>query len=227
MQVYKRLPHMGHAEETAVFVHTCPHLEHCKEISHVSLASPTGASSESINLVLTTFTPSNFPHCGHSFVNVGIADTFWSDLIDSCRCPRNLLSSPPAETKRLKAKLIYTGIRVKDLDRSVEFYTRLLGMKETGRTKVDMTKGETVGLVSEDGGHLLELNYYGKGSDFDIKYGVGEALDHLAFQVEDLEKALAEAKKAGYPVVLDMKTKNSRWTYIKDPNGIYVELFGK
>ncbi len=127
----------------------------------------------------------------------------------------------------MKAKLIYTGIRVKDLDKSVEFYTKLLGMKETGRTKVEATKGETVGLVSEDGGHLLELNYYGKGSEFDTKYGVGEALDHLAFQVDDLNKAIAEAEKAGYPVVLDMKTKTSRWTYIKDPNGIYIELFGK
>lgn len=127
----------------------------------------------------------------------------------------------------MEAKLIYTGIRVKDLERSVEFYTKLLGMKVTGRTKIVATKGETVGLVSEDGGHLLELNYYGKGSDFDTKYGVGEALDHIAFQVDDFKKALAEAEKAGYPVVLDMKTKSSRWTYIKDPNGIYVELFGK
>ncbi len=127
----------------------------------------------------------------------------------------------------MKAKLIYTGIRVKDIQKSVEFYTKVLGMKETGRTKIEATKGETVGLVSEDGGHLLELNYYGKGSDYDVKYGVGEALDHLAFQVDDLGAALAEAKKAGYPVVLDMKTKTSRWTYIKDPNGIYIALFGK
>jgi len=50
----------------------------------------------------------------------------------------------------MKAKLIYTGIRVKDMERSVEFYTRLLGMKVTGRTKVEATKGETVGLVSEE-----------------------------------------------------------------------------
>jgi lactoylglutathione lyase len=127
----------------------------------------------------------------------------------------------------MKARLIYTGIRVKDLERSVEFYTKVLGMKVTGRTRIEATKGETVGLVSEDGGHLLELNYYGRGSDYDVKYGVGEALDHLAFQVDDLKRALAEAEKAGYPVVLDMKTKTSRWTYIKDPNGIYVELFGK
>jgi lactoylglutathione lyase len=127
----------------------------------------------------------------------------------------------------MKARLIYTGIRVKDLDKSVRFYTKVLGMKETGRTKIHTTKGETVGLVSEDGGHLLELNYYEEGSDFDTRYSVGDGLDHLAFQVDDLNAALAEAAKAGYPVVLDMKTKTSRWTYIKDPNGIYIELFGK
>ena len=127
----------------------------------------------------------------------------------------------------MKAKLIYTGIRVKDMEKSIEFYTKVLGMKVTGRTKIESTKGETAGLVSEEGGHLLELNFYGKGSDYDTKYGVGEALDHLAFRVDDLPRALAQAEKAGYPVVLDMKTKTSRWTYIKDPNGIYIELFGK
>lgn len=127
----------------------------------------------------------------------------------------------------MKAKLIYTGIRVKDLEKSIEFYTKVLGMKVTGRTQIEATKGETVGLVSEEGGHLIELNYYGKGSEFDTSYAVGSGLDHLAFQVDDLGKALAEARKAGYPVVLDMKTRTSRWTYIKDPNGIYIELFGK
>jgi lactoylglutathione lyase len=127
----------------------------------------------------------------------------------------------------MKARLIYTGIRVKDLEKSVEFYTKVLGMKVTGRTKIEATKGETVGLVSEHGGHLLELNYYPKGTRFQTSYAVGDGLDHLAFQVDDLNEALAEAKKAGYPVVLDMKTRTSRWTYIKDPNGIYIELFGK
>jgi lactoylglutathione lyase len=127
----------------------------------------------------------------------------------------------------MKAKFIYTGIRVKNMQKSIEFYTKLLGMKVTGRTKIEATKGEVVGLVSEDGGHLLELNYYGKGSEFDTKYAVGDGLDHLAFQVDDLKKAISEAEKAGYPLVLDMKTKTSRWTYIKDPNGIYIELFDK
>ena len=125
----------------------------------------------------------------------------------------------------MKAKITYTGIRVKDLDKSIEFYTKVLGMKESGRGKVEAAKGETVGLVSEDGGHSLELNYYEKGTRFDTPYSVGEGLDHLAFQVENLDKALEEAKKEGYPMQLDMKTENSRWAYIQDPNGIWIELF--
>lgn len=152
---------------------------------------------------------------------IWVEATLWPDDLSSA-CQAAFFGE-----RAVKAKLIYTGIRVKDLDKSIDFYTKLLGMKVTGRTKIESTKGETVGLVSEDGGHLLELNYYGKGSAFDTKYASGESLDHLAFQVDDLKKALAEADKAGYPVVLDMKTKTSRWTYIKDPNGIYIELFGK
>jgi len=125
----------------------------------------------------------------------------------------------------MKAKLNYTGIRVKDLDKSVEFYTKLLGMKEVGRSKIEATGGEVVSFVSEDGGHSIEMNYYPPGSKFYANYTVGEGLDHLAFQVEDLDKALVEAAKAGYPAVLDIKGKTSRWAYIQDPNGIYIELF--
>lgn len=125
----------------------------------------------------------------------------------------------------MKAKLFYTGIRVKDLEKSIAFYTQVLGMKVTGRSKQEQTKGETVGLVSEDGGHSIELNYYGKGSKYATEYVVGEGLDHLAFHVEDLDKFAAEAKKAGHPVVLEMKTEGSRWAYIQDPNGIFIEIF--
>jgi lactoylglutathione lyase len=125
----------------------------------------------------------------------------------------------------MKAKFTYTGIRVKDLDKSIDFYTKVLGMTVTGRSKIGATKGETVGLQSEDGGPQLELNYYQSGSKFATAYGVGEGLDHLAFQVEDLDRALSEAARAGHPVVLEMKSGSSRWAYVTDPNGIQIELF--
>jgi lactoylglutathione lyase len=125
----------------------------------------------------------------------------------------------------MKTKFAYVGIRVKDLEGSVAFYTKVLGMKDLGRGTVGATKGQTASLATEDGGFVLELNHYEKGSRFATEYAVGEGLDHLAFQVEDLDQALAEAKKAGHPVILDMKGTTSRWAYIEDPNGIWIELF--
>ncbi|MGD0423038.1 MAG: VOC family protein [Candidatus Bathyarchaeia archaeon] len=125
----------------------------------------------------------------------------------------------------MKTKFTYTGIRVKDLEKSVNFYTKVLGMKENGRSKIEQTKGETVSLTTDEGGPALELNYYGKGSKFNTEYQAGEGMDHLAFQVDDLDRAVEEAGKAGYPLVLDMKTSSSRWVYIQDPNGIFIELF--
>jgi lactoylglutathione lyase len=125
----------------------------------------------------------------------------------------------------MKAKFLYTGIRVKDLEASVKFYTTVLGMKVRGRNAVEAAKGTVVDLVGEqEGGNTLELNYYEKGSPFDTKYEVGEGLDHLAFAVKDLDAGLAEAKKAGHPVVLKMQEPGSRYAYIQDPNGLWIEL---
>jgi lactoylglutathione lyase len=125
----------------------------------------------------------------------------------------------------MKSDFKYVGIRVTNLDKSIEFYTKLLGMKIKGRGKVEQTKGETVGLESEKGAFTLELNYYEEGSPYNTKYVVGEGLDHLAFQVENLDKALAEARKAGYRTKLEIKADGGRWAYIEDPDGIWIELF--
>jgi len=123
----------------------------------------------------------------------------------------------------VKAKFTYVGIRVKDLDKSVDFYSRILGMKVTGRSKIEQTKGETVGL--ESNGFTLELNYYRKESPYYTEYVVGEGLDHLAFSVDDLGKALDEARAAGCRIISEMKANGSRWAYVEDPNGIWIELF--
>lgn len=124
----------------------------------------------------------------------------------------------------MKTKFIYTGIRVRNLDASVKFYTDVLGMKELDRSTIAAAKGIAVNLVTDEGGPILELNYYEKGSAFDAKYVVGEGLDHLAFEVANLDAALAEAKKAGHPTVQEIKAPNSRWAYIEDPDGNWIEL---
>jgi lactoylglutathione lyase len=125
----------------------------------------------------------------------------------------------------MKMKFVYIGIRVKDLQRSIEFYTKILGMKVGSRHKMEQTRGEIVNLTSEKDGFTLELNYYDKESPYYTEYCVGEGLDHLAFNVDNLDKALEQARSAGYPTTLELKSGNIRWAYIEDPNGIWIELF--
>jgi lactoylglutathione lyase len=125
----------------------------------------------------------------------------------------------------MKAKFTYVGIRVTNVQKSIDFYTKLLGMKLVSRGKNEQTKGEYVALQSEEGGFILELNYYEKNSQFNTPYSAGEGLDHLAFKVDNLDKALEEARKAGYRVILEMKAKEGRWAYIEDPDGIWIEVF--
>ena len=125
----------------------------------------------------------------------------------------------------MKVGFGYTGIRVKDLEASVKFYTSVLGMKEVDRFTQATTQGKVVLLAMEGSGHQLELNYYPPGNRFDTKYEVGEGLDRLGFEVMDLDAVLAEAKKAGYPPHLEMRDAAHRWAYIQDPNGIWIEFF--
>lgn len=125
----------------------------------------------------------------------------------------------------MKSKFTYVGIRVKDLEESIEFYTKLLGMKMKGRSNIEMAKGETVNLESEDEAFVLELNYYKRDSQYYTEYTVGEALDHLAFGAEDLTRTLDEARASGYHIISEMKSNGSRWAYVEDPNGIWIELF--
>ncbi len=125
----------------------------------------------------------------------------------------------------MEAKFTYVGIRVKDLEESVAFYTSFLGMKLKGRSHFEQTKGEAVSLESFDGKFEIELNYYADDSPYNVPYSVGEGLDHLAFAVEDLDAALDEARKNGHEVKAEVKTDKSRWAFVEDPNGIWVELF--
>jgi lactoylglutathione lyase len=125
----------------------------------------------------------------------------------------------------MKPVFATVGIRVKDLQKSVDFYVKLLGMRIVGRGKLKQTKGEWVELASKKNGFTLELNYYENDSPYYAEYELGEALDHLTFKVEDLDEALKKAELSGHPTVDKQKQGTFRWAFIKDPNGIWVQLY--
>ncbi len=83
-------------------------------------------------------------------------------------------------------KFIYTGIHVSNLERSIAFYTKELGMKLLFKTTIKETGGKVAWLKSPQSKQVLELNWYPK----KYKFGGKSGLDHLAFEVDDAEKLL-------------------------------------
>jgi catechol 2,3-dioxygenase-like lactoylglutathione lyase family enzyme len=121
---------------------------------------------------------------------------------------------------------MYFGIRVRNMDESIKFYTEVMGMKLKERIPhFDMTGGEVAVVVSDDKGPEIELNYYREDSKYFEPYAIGQELDHLAFYLgKDYDEFLAEAKRRGYDKVLEVKSETEHYSYIRDPNGIFIEI---
>jgi len=121
----------------------------------------------------------------------------------------------------------YCGIRVQDLDRSLEFYTKIFGLREVARG--DHQKygaGIYVLLRDEKSGQKLELNWYPEGSVHATPYIPGEGLDHVAFVVEDVRATYKELiAKGAKPTNIDPSTTGGRLAYVKDPDGNWVEIY--
>lgn len=122
---------------------------------------------------------------------------------------------------------LHTMIRVGDLDRSIDFYTRILGMKELRRTDVPDGQYTLVFVGYDDGsGAEIELTYnYGVTS-----YDHGTAFGHLALGVPDVAGACARIREAGGKVVREagpVKFGTTVIAFVEDPDGYKIELIEK
>lgn len=123
----------------------------------------------------------------------------------------------------MKARLLHTMIRVADLDRSVRFYTQVLGLREERRKVLERADATLVFLVDEAGHHRIELTFNHDGR----RYELGNQFGHFAFAVPDLDLARAELAEHGIEFTRGPYTVSaggSRIAFIVDPDGVEIEL---
>ncbi len=125
-----------------------------------------------------------------------------------------------------ESRLLHTMLRVKNLDRSVEFYTKLLGMKELRRRDVPDGKYTLafVGYGDESSTSVIELTFNWDQTD---GYDVGDGFGHLAVGLPDVYKACEELKKAGAKITREagpVKFGTTVIAFVEDPDGYKVEL---
>ena len=124
-------------------------------------------------------------------------------------------------------KFKYTGIRVRDLKRSVEFYTKTMGMKQTLKGTMN-AGGVFVQLRNKDSEQTLELNYYPPGKKYCEDYVEGSELDHLAFWCKDVRTEYKKTLEGGATsAVQPWDESGYTLAFVRDPDGIWIELIGK
>lgn len=122
---------------------------------------------------------------------------------------------------------VHASIRTSNLERTIDFYTRLLGLKVLSRREIRKTNAEIVFLQDPKGeGCTLELTYYRSQKKF-IQPDYEERLfDHLGFSVDDLSKTIAALRKENVTVTDEPFKLDGGITiaFIEDPDGTLIEL---
>src|SRR2546423_15208937 len=120
-------------------------------------------------------------------------------------------------------KLLYAGIRVRDLETSIRFYRKVMGMKISRRGTMSHG-GVWVELQSPGSPQRLELNWYPPGSRFHTRYRRGEVLDHLAFRGTDVDRAFHEfTAKGARAEVGPVREMRNDCAFGCDPDGTWTD----
>ena len=125
-------------------------------------------------------------------------------------------------------RLLHTMLRVGNLDRSLAFYTELLGMKLLRRK--DYPDGRFtlafVGYGEESSHTVLELTHNWDTESYDLGKGYG----HIAIEVEDAYRTCEEVKARGGKVTREagpMKHGTTVIAFVEDPDGYKIEFIQK
>ncbi len=124
-------------------------------------------------------------------------------------------------------RILHTMLRTADLDRSIAFYTQVMGMKLLRRK--DYPGGQFtlafVGYGDESEQAVIELTYnWGVDS-----YEMGNAYGHIALEVDDVYEACEQIRQRGGKITREagpMKAGTTVIAFVEDPDGYPVELIG-
>ena len=122
-------------------------------------------------------------------------------------------------------RMLHTMLRVRDMDASLHFYTKVLGMQQL--RKMDFPDGKFtlafVGYGEMSDATVLELTHNWDTAEYDH----GDAYGHIAIGVDDVYAACDRIRDAGGKVVREagpMKSGTTVLAFVEDPDGYKIEL---
>lgn len=125
----------------------------------------------------------------------------------------------------IKRRFLHTMIRISDMQRSIQFYTEILGMKVLRTLDQPEEKYTLIflGYSDESESAVLELTY-----NYDVSvYDIGNAYGHIAIGVSDINQTVTSIKNQGGQFSLlptELKGSDETIAFLNDPDGYQIEL---
>ena len=122
-------------------------------------------------------------------------------------------------------RILHTMLRVGDLDRSINFYTNVLGMKLLRKSENEEYAYTLAFIVyaAESESAVIELTYNWDTSEYDL----GNAYGHIAISADDIYATCEEIRQAGGEIIREpvpVKGGTTEIAFVKDPDGYSIEL---
>ena len=125
----------------------------------------------------------------------------------------------------------HTSIRTSNMERTIDFYVRLIGLKLVSRREIPQNNAEIAFLQNPDGkGATLELTFYRKQQKFVQADYEERIFDHIAFDVRNLGETVSRMRKEGVTVTdepFKLGPTGPLIAFIEDPDGTLIELIEK
>ena len=119
-------------------------------------------------------------------------------------------------------KILHTCLNVTDMDRSIEFYSKQIGLKFVNRREIKQNNAEIAFLTDEAGG-AIELTHWRDKKNL----AEGDNFDHIAFEVHDVEGTVNKLRAQDVTIAMEpysLQGSTNKLAFIKDPDGNWLEL---
>ncbi len=120
-------------------------------------------------------------------------------------------------------RYLHTSLTVRDLERSLAFYTGFLGLEFERRRPIPENRAEIAFVRDPETGARVELTWWADRTD----PAPGDQLDHLAFETPDLDATIERARREGVRIAKEpyrLSGGSGRIAFLLDPDDVWIEL---
>jgi len=126
---------------------------------------------------------------------------------------------------------VHASIRTSNLEKSICFYTELLGLQLISRREISANNAEIAFLRDPQAkGATLELTFYRNQKKFLQPGYEDRVFDHLAFEIKDMRETIAEIRKSGIQITNEpfrLSSNGPLIAFVEDPDGTLIELIDR